>query len=214
MTEIRHKAIHLLSLREHSRKELQHKLLLRDYALPDVLLVLDEFVKKDLQSDERFVEAYVRSRRLKGYGPERIQMELQQRGVAEELICASIDEQDESWHEAAIRVYQKKFGKTEPKTFQEKVKRQQFMRYRGFDSRYVKFIEKNKADNESSVFGMWTDNLETDTVDNFMSQSRKSRDFEQESIDQLREIELGIEEADAGRFASQEEVEHVFKKWL
>ena len=44
----------------------------------------------------------------------------------------AINEQDESWNEAALRVYQKKFGKTEPKSFQEKVKRQQFMRYRGF----------------------------------------------------------------------------------
>lgn len=119
-------------MREHSRKELQKKLLLRDYALPEISQVLDEFAKKDLQSDERFAEAYTRSRRLKGYGPERIQMELQQRGVAEALIRSAINEQDESWHNAALRVYQKKFGKTEPKTFQEKVKRQQFMRYRGF----------------------------------------------------------------------------------
>ncbi len=172
LTEIRHKAIHLLSLREHSRKELQQKLLLRDYAFLDVLQVLDEFVKKDLQSDERFAEAYTRSRRLKGYGPERIQMELQQRGVAEELIRTSIDEQDESWHEAAVRVYQKKFGENEPKTFQEKVKRQQFMRYRGFKE--VLSLEE------------W----------------------------QLREVELGIEAADSGKFASQEEVDQVFKKWL
>ena len=128
-------------MREHSRKELQQKLLLRDYALPDVLQVLDEFAKKDLQSDERFAEAYVRSRRLKGYGPERIQMELQQRGVSDELIRASINSEDEIWHEAALRVYQKKFGNTQPKDFQEKVKRQQFMRYRGFDSRYAKFAE-------------------------------------------------------------------------
>jgi regulatory protein len=139
LTEIRQKAIHLLSLREHSRKELQRKLLRRDYALSDVLQVLDEFAEKQLQSDERFAETYVRARRLQGYGPERIRMELQQRGVAEELICASIDGQDESWHEAAIRVYQKKFGKDELKNFQEKVKRQQFMRYRGFDSKYMKF---------------------------------------------------------------------------
>lgn len=127
-----------MSLREHSRKELQHKLLLRDYALPDVLFVLDEFVKKDLQSDERFAEAYVRSRRLKGYGPERIQMELQQRGVADELIRDSMQSDDAIWQETAIRVYQKKFGADEPKTFQEKVKRQQFMRYRGFSPHDIK----------------------------------------------------------------------------
>ena len=119
-TEIRHKATHLLSLREHSRKELQQKLLLRGYALSDVLQVLDEFVEKGLQSDERFTEAYVRLRRLKGYGPERIQMELQQRGVSEALIRLAIDEQDEIWHETARRVYQKKFGEDAPKLFKKK----------------------------------------------------------------------------------------------
>lgn len=31
---------------------------------------------------------------------------------------------------------------------------------------------------------------------------------------QLREVELGIEEANAGKFASQEKVDQVFKKWL
>lgn len=31
---------------------------------------------------------------------------------------------------------------------------------------------------------------------------------------QLREVELGIEEANAGKFATQEEVNQVFKKWL
>lgn len=127
-------------MREHSRKELQHKLLLRDYALPNVLLVLDELVKKDLQSDERFAEAYTRARRLKGYGPERIQMELQQRGVADELIETTVESSDEIWHEAALRVYQKKFGKDVPKTFQEKVKRQQFMRYRGFNENLLNLV--------------------------------------------------------------------------
>ncbi|MBP9727008.1 MAG: regulatory protein RecX [Gammaproteobacteria bacterium] len=139
-TDIYNKAMHLLALREHSRKELQHKLLLRDYALPDVLRVLDEFAEKKLQSDERFAEAYVHSRRLKGCGPERIQMELQQRGVADELICAAVDSENEIWRETAARVYQKKFGKNDPKTFPEKVKRQQFMRYRGFNSRHIKFL--------------------------------------------------------------------------
>jgi regulatory protein len=139
-TDIYNKAVHLLALREHSRKELQQKLLLRDYALPNVLQVLDQLAEKKLQSDERFAEAYVHSRRLKGYGPDRIQMELQQRGVADELICAAVDSESEVWRETAVRVYQKKFGKDYPKTFPEKVKRQQFMRYRGFDSNYIRLI--------------------------------------------------------------------------
>lgn len=130
--EIRHRAIHLLSLREHSRKELQQKLLLRSYAAPDVLQVLDELVEKDLQSDERFAESYVHSRSSKGYGPERIRLELRQRGVVESLIDAAIKNPEMDWQMLAQKTYQKKFSNADPKTLQEKVKQQQFMRYRGF----------------------------------------------------------------------------------
>lgn len=132
ITEIRHKAIHLLSLREHSRKELQQKLLLRSYGASDVLQVLNELVEKDLQSDERFAESYVHSRSSKGYGPERIRLELRQRGVVESLIDAAIENPEMDWQMLAKKTYQKKFSNADPKTLQEKVKQQQFMRYRGF----------------------------------------------------------------------------------
>ena len=133
LTEIRHKAIHLLSLREHSRKELQQKLLLRGYAPSDVFAVLDELVVKDLQSDERFVESYIHSRSSKGYGPERIRLELQQRGVSESVIDVAVTSAEINWQAFAQKAYQKKFGETVPKGFQEKIKRQRFMQYRGFD---------------------------------------------------------------------------------
>jgi len=133
ITEIRHKAIHLLSLREHSRRELQQKLLLRDYVLADVLQVLDELAKKDLQSDERFAESYLHSRSSKGYGPERIRLELQHRGVDKVVIDNAIENAETDWTELAAKIYRRKFGETSPSSFQEKIKRQQFMRYRGFN---------------------------------------------------------------------------------
>lgn len=140
ITDIYNKAIHLLSLREHSRKELQQKLLLRHYALSDILQVLNELSEKELQSDARFVESYIHSRSSKGYGPERIRMELQHRGVDDSVIEIAFHEEKVDWQKLAEKVYQKKFGFTAPKNLQEKTKRQQFMRYRGFDSRHIKLL--------------------------------------------------------------------------
>ena len=121
-----------LSQREHSRQELQRKLLQRGYVAADVCSVLDNFAKEKLQSDERFAEAYVHSRGLKGYGPKRICLELQQKGVNEAIIEAALANADIDWQERAEIVYKKKFSDSPPQDFQEKMKRQQFMRYRGF----------------------------------------------------------------------------------
>jgi len=143
LLEIERRAMKLLVLREHSRQELHLKLLQRGYVSSHIALVVESLAKKKLQSDERFAEAYVHSRCVRGYGPERICMELQQKGVADELIHAAVNSEDQLWHEAALRVYQKKFGKSAPTTFQEKIKRQQFMRYRGFDSRHAKLLSED-----------------------------------------------------------------------
>lgn len=121
----------LLALREHSRQELLLKLLQRDYPRADIVLVLADLAQNNLQSDARFTEAYVYSRSSKGYGPERISMELQQKGISDSLIHDFLYD-DEKWREIADRVYVKKFGRSAPKDLREKIKRQQFMRYRGF----------------------------------------------------------------------------------
>lgn len=132
-TEIYNKAMHLLSLREHTRKELEQKLSLRGYSSADVLQILDELAEKNFQSDERFAESYVYSRSSKGYGPERVRMELQQRGVSESLVHEAMKQANIDWKALAQKVHQKKFGNAPAESFQEKLKQQQFMRYRGFD---------------------------------------------------------------------------------
>lgn len=111
---------------------MQQKLLQRGYVFADIVTVLDNLAKEKYQSDERFVGSYVHSRSGKGYGPERIQLELQQKGVSEAMVNAAFANIEIDWQALAKKVYQKKFGDSPPQSFQEKVKRQQFMRYRGF----------------------------------------------------------------------------------
>jgi len=125
--------VHLLSLREHSRFELERKLLRRfDTAL--VQQVLQNLEQQGLQSDTRFAEQYVYSRRNRGYGPVRIRAELLERGVSEELITVWLDVPARDWQALMLEAVTKKFGDLPPADRKEMAKRGRFLSSRGFPS--------------------------------------------------------------------------------
>ena len=125
--------MHLLSLREHSRFELERKLLRRfDTAL--VQQVLQNLEQQGLQSDTRFAEQYVYSRRNRGYGPVRIRAELLERGVSEELITVWLDVPARDWQALMLEAVTKKFGDLPPADRKEMAKRGRFLSSRGFPS--------------------------------------------------------------------------------
>ena len=122
----------LLARREHSRLELVRKLQAKGLPPSDIERVLDELSTEGLLSDERFTEAFIRSRCQRGSGPIRIALELQQRGISEELIRRHLDEQDSQWQSAAIQVREKRFGRRPPGDFKERARQMRFLQYRGF----------------------------------------------------------------------------------
>lgn len=138
--EIEQAAVRLLASREHTLTELRRKLARK--AQDDELLeqVLDGLQAQGLQSDERFVEQYIDSRRRKGYGPVRIYNELQQKGVAPELIQAWLDEGDQAWRELLQEVSHRKFGSSRPSDFKEQAKRARFLEYRGFRTELIREV--------------------------------------------------------------------------
>lgn len=85
-----------------------------------------------MQSDERFAGAFLRTRQAQGYGPVRIRLELQEKGIAPALIEQYIDESDEVWLMHANAAYHKKYKDKPATEFKEKMKRKQFLAYRGF----------------------------------------------------------------------------------
>ncbi|WP_456418317.1 regulatory protein RecX [Thiolapillus sp.] len=125
--------MHLLSMREHSQLELERKLL-RRFDSTVVQQVLRELRQQGLQSDARFAEQYVYSRRNKGYGPLRIRAELQEKGVAEERIAACLDAVEEDWYATMLGVAERKFGSHSPADRKEMAKRGRFLSSRGFPS--------------------------------------------------------------------------------
>ncbi len=121
-------------MREHSRVELARKLE-RRHPSDIVARVLDGLADQGLQSDERFAEQYVHSRRNKGYGPVRIRAELAERGIAEGIVSRELDGfGNEEWRALMQEVAQRKFGATLPEDRREMARRGRFLASRGFPS--------------------------------------------------------------------------------
>ncbi len=125
-------AVKLLSRREHSAFEIRDKLQKRDFDEAEIEQTIVELQQGDWLSDERFAEAYVRMRQLKGFGPIRIAIELNERGVKEEIVEAFLDVRDESWQHTLLQQYRKKYKNKAIENYSEKAKRIRFLQYRGF----------------------------------------------------------------------------------
>lgn len=133
-------ALDWLARREHSRWELQDKLLKKGCSEALASEVLAELERERMLSDARFAESLVRARRERGYGPLRIQKEMQAKGVDPELIERCIDAGDPQWVEVLKRVRRKKFGGTRPRNYNERAKQARFLQYRGFTYDQIKCV--------------------------------------------------------------------------
>jgi len=133
-TIVYNKSLDLVSRREHSRHELMQKLDKRYPATsPIIEEVLDKLEINKILDDERFAEMYLNSRARKGFGPKKIEMELNSRRVNSVFISNAI-EAYENWLENAQKVLKKKFKDQKPLDYQSKMKRKQFLFSRGFST--------------------------------------------------------------------------------
>ena len=104
---LRARAMDYVARRELSRAQLHKKL--QPYAEDEDELerVLNEFAQQNWQSDERFTQAFVRSKSTK-HGSARLQQELKAHGVSADLIRDALPSREEELRNA-IGVARKKF---------------------------------------------------------------------------------------------------------
>lgn len=130
-------AVTKLARREHSQQELKNKLLVK---FPDnireIELVLAKLIEQGYQSDERYAEAYIRTRRNQGFGRLRICHELRNNGVAEDLFGPLLREPKQTPDTPltdvhVYRVWQKKFS-APPENLRDKQRQVRYLVYRGF----------------------------------------------------------------------------------
>ena len=162
--DVRRFAMDLMARREHSRFELAQKLrkkCARVASAKDVASandnagtqdidglveeVLDHLASDQLLSDRRFVESYISYRQRSGFGPLKVNAELRERGISDELARAAMQPLDDSWHAIASRERRKKFGDDLPATKQAIARQQRFLQYRGFSIEHIRSAMRRDA---------------------------------------------------------------------
>ena len=124
--------LRLLVRREHSRRELAHKLGERGHPPEAVEAALERLEAEDALSDPRFAEEYARARFAKGFGPRRVEAELRQHGLdGEGLAPARLPRAEE--RELAAGQLVKRFGGEAPADAGDRAKRLRYLQQRGFD---------------------------------------------------------------------------------
>lgn len=133
-------ALRLLAMREHSEQQLWKKLEQRDFDEIEISEAIEQLKSDNYLSDERFAESYLRSRKLKLYGPVRISLELRERGVSESIITDLFEQPEQSeqqWFDIMEQAYQRKYGDSEAEDYQDKAKRCRYLQNRGFSSSQI-----------------------------------------------------------------------------
>ena len=146
--KIRFAAMDLLTGREFSRSELAKKLVKRFDKDSAIEIVLDKLQQEGLQCDQRFAEAFVRSRLYRGHGMARIRLDIRQKGIGDALFESAIQKAEINWFELARDVAQRKFGGRAAADLKEKAKRMRFLQYRGFNFDQIKYALQEKDSDE------------------------------------------------------------------
>tara|TARA_B100000497_G_C7420554_1_gene263983 strand:- start:144 stop:605 length:462 start_codon:yes stop_codon:yes gene_type:complete len=135
---VKYRAMSLLARREHSFDDLLQKLFKifpdESKLIYDVMIDLRDL---NLQSDLRFAEMLAATRIRKGYGPDRIVAELKNYKVSNDIMVKVVTECGVDWFELAKEVLIKKYGYSASSVFSEKVKINNFLKYRGFKSEHI-----------------------------------------------------------------------------
>jgi len=126
-----------LARREHGRVELLGKLTRAGFEPEVAEDAIARLIDDGLQSDRRFVGAFIQSRANQGKGPARIRAELNERGISSAVIDDGLQDAGHDWYELALAVRLKKFGPRRPDDFKEKARQMRFLQYRGFESEQV-----------------------------------------------------------------------------
>ena len=120
-----------LARREHTGKEILSKLKNRVESVELLKAEIDKLEEEGLIDNKRFAEQYIYSRSLRGYGPLRIEQELKQRGVNEDVSQPLMNDID--WTTLALEVLKKKTAGIFPEETKQILKIKKFMNYRGFN---------------------------------------------------------------------------------
>ncbi len=136
---IYNKALDILSRREHSAHELKLKLHKKYEAISEIEEVITKLESNNLLNDFRFAETYTRIRKRKGFGPNKIHYELTNKGIKESISNEIISAED-SWEDAALQAFKKKYKDGIAQDTKERLKQKNFLHNRGFSFKEIESV--------------------------------------------------------------------------
>ena len=132
------RALRLLGQREHSRRELERKLAPYEQEPGTLARALDELQSKGYLDEQRAAESLVH-RRAGQLGAARLRQEMQDKGLARELIEQTLGGLKDSELTRAREVWRRRFEAL-PGTPQERARQMRFLLARGFSAEVVRRV--------------------------------------------------------------------------
>jgi len=140
------RALRLLGTREHSRAELERKLLPHEEEPGSLARALDELQTKGFINEQRVLESVLHRRAAK-LGTTRIRQELQGKGLAPDAVLEAVEQLRATEVERAREVWRKKFGEP-PADATERAKQMRFLASRGFGGEAIRKVVASAMDDE------------------------------------------------------------------
>ncbi len=133
------RALKYLAAREHSRVELMRKLGAYAESPEQVAAVLDELEAKGLLSAQRFAES-VLHRKAARYGTARLQAELAQHKLPDDIAREAAQALRGTEFERAHALWARRFGGEPPATPEDKARQMRFLAGRGFNGEVIRRV--------------------------------------------------------------------------
>lgn len=141
------RALRLLSVREHSRGELERKLAPHEQEPGELSRVLDQLEAKGFIDHARVAESVLHRRAAK-LGAARIRQELQGKGLAPELVAQALASLKSSELQRAREVWRRKFD-SPPSDAAQRGKQARFLAARGFDGEVIRRVLSGGGEREA-----------------------------------------------------------------
>lgn len=125
--------IRLLTAREYSAHELRGKLAAR-FGADAIAAALTRCQALGYQSDERYADLLVRHMRFALYGPQKLRLEAQRKGVAWDLVTAAVGANELDWDELAYQCLCRKYHAAQLLDFKTRGKANAYLGRRGFET--------------------------------------------------------------------------------
>lgn len=130
------RALRLLSMREHSRLELERKLSSHETREGELAEALDALTARGFISDERVADSLLHRRAAK-LGASRVKAELQAKGLDDAVVREAVESLRATELERAREVWRRKFGQP-PADAAERARQMRFLAARGFSGETIR----------------------------------------------------------------------------